>query len=70
MSIRSAFVVTICSSAALAGSPAAAQQREDVVGPVLEEARRAYAGPEPERERPADCPESVENEIVVCAPVE
>ena len=70
MSIRSAFVITICGGAALAGTPAAAQDREDVVGPVLEEARRAYAAPEPERELPADCPESADNEIVVCAPVE
>ena len=70
MSIRSAFVITICGGVALAGTPAAAQDREDVVGPVLEDARRAYAAPEPERELPADCPESADNEIVVCAPVE
>ena len=72
MSIRSAFLTSVCCTSALAASPAAAQDREDedIVGPVLREAERAYAAPEPERELPADCPESVDNEIVVCAPVE
>lgn len=44
--------------------------KPDLVGPLLERAQDAYAQPEPERERPADCPEAVGNEIVVCAPIE
>ena len=61
---------------ALAGGlsvPAMAQQTvddEDVIGPMLEEARKAYRVDEPEPERPADCPEAVGNEILVCAPIE
>ena len=54
-------------------TPALAQQDvgdEDVVGPMLEEARKTYRVDPPEPERPADCPEAVGNEILVCAPVE
>tara|TARA_B100000678_G_scaffold260172_1_gene240833 strand:- start:2376 stop:2900 length:525 start_codon:yes stop_codon:yes gene_type:complete len=43
---------------------------EDIVGPMLEEARKTYRVDEPEPERPADCPEAVGNEILVCAPIE
>ena len=53
--------------------PAMAQQSaedEDIVGPMLEEARKTYRVDEPEPERPADCPEAVGNEILVCAPIE
>ena len=59
--------------AAVPCAPALAQQDggdEDVVGPRLEEARKAYRVDPPEPERPADCPEAVGNEILVCAPVE
>ncbi|MEL7690245.1 hypothetical protein [Citromicrobium bathyomarinum] len=69
------FAPLLCALALAAGlcGPALAQQDagdEDVVGPMLEEARKTYRVDPPEPERPADCPEAVGNEILVCAPVE
>lgn len=78
MSIRSGIFVLSCAAVALAApAPAAAQEGkdgvvgEDVVGPIMERAREAYAPSEPEPERPADCAVSGDDAvIIVCAPIE
>ncbi len=72
-SVRFAPPLFALALAAVPCAPALAQQDggdEDVVGPMLEEARKTYRVDPPEPERPADCPEAVGNEILVCAPVE
>lgn len=72
-SVRFAPPLFALALAAVPCAPALAQQDggdEDVVGPMLEEARQTYRVDPPEPERPADCPEAVGNEILVCAPVE
>ena len=72
-SVRFAPPLFALALAAVPCAPALAQEDggdEDVVGPMLEEARQTYRVDPPEPERPADCPEAVGNEILVCAPVE
>ena len=72
MSIRPVVFASI-SVVLLAGAPGTASAQpspEEVIGPMLEEAEEAYSLPAPPPERPADCPDPVGNEIVVCAPVE
>jgi len=55
----------------LLAAPAMAQDDPaDVVGPMLERAEDAYRLKEDEPQRPADCPEPEDGEILVCAPVE
>ena len=67
-SVRFAPPLFALALAAVPCAPALAQQDggdEDVVGPMLEEARKTYRVDPPEPERPADCPEAVGNEILV-----
>ena len=71
MSISSPQFAAIVALAAALPAPLAAQNSpEDVIGPVLERAEEAYKLDEPAPERPADCPEPVGDEILVCAPIE
>lgn len=71
MSISSPQFAAIVALVVAAPTPVAAQSSpEDVIGPILEEAEKAYRLEEPAPERPADCPEPNGNEIVVCAPIE
>ncbi len=58
-----------CAPAAYA-QDSAQNNDTDMIGPVLEEAEKAYRVPEPEPERPSDCATPIGNEIVVCAPIE